>query len=260
MTEPAGTSGSAGPAGPSDPAGSTGPSEPAAPALTEAFAQAARRSALGQVTPGETPTAGALLSAMGGVRGIVESILPGLGFLLVFTFTRDLFWSVAAPVAVAVVFIAIRLITRTPVAPAIAGLLGVGVSAALALLTDRPENNFVPGFIVNAVFIVLLLVSLLVRWPLVGVLAGFLTGDAVGWRRDRAKTTVATIATVIWICVFGARLAVQLPLYFAGAVEALAATKLLMGVPLYAAMLWVTWLLMRTAYGRRPADPSAKLS
>jgi hypothetical protein len=42
-------------------------------------------------------------------------------------------------------------------------------------------------------------------------------------------------------------LAVQVPLYLAQATAALAATKLLMGVPLYAALLWLTWLMMRSA-------------
>ena len=42
----------------------------------------------------------------------------------------------------------------------------------------------------------------------------------------------------------------ELPLYFAGNTPALATLKLILGVPLYAAMLWVTWLLMRTVWAR----------
>jgi len=57
----------------------------------------------------------------------------------------------------------------------------------------------------------------------------------------------AYLATVVWACFFGLRLAVQVPLYLAQATAALAATKLLMGLPLYAALLWVTWLMMRSA-------------
>jgi hypothetical protein len=50
------------------------------------------------------------------------------------------------------------------------------------------------------------------------------------------------------------RLAVELPLYFADAIQALGALKLVLGVPLYAATLWVTWLLVRTVYARPDPD------
>ena len=63
------------------------PGEQEPPTFRDAMSAAAQRSGLGRVTPGETPTAGALLAAIGGIRGLVESILPGLGFLVKFTFT-----------------------------------------------------------------------------------------------------------------------------------------------------------------------------
>lgn len=96
------------------------------PSVREVFAQAAQRSALGRVKPGEAPSGRALLAAIGGVRGLVESILPGLGFLVVYTVTEELLPSVLAPLAVAVVFIVIRLATRQPVTTALAGAIGIG--------------------------------------------------------------------------------------------------------------------------------------
>lgn len=225
------------------------------PGFREALAAAARRSSLGKVPPGETPTAGALLSAMGGVRGLVESILPGLGFLVVFTITKDLLPSVLAPLGVSLVFIVLRLVFRQPVTTAIAGALGVGVSAGLALITNDANNNFVPGFFINAGVVLVMAISLIARYPFVGLIVGLLLGDD-DWRTNPAKLRVAAVATVLWAGLSALRLAVQLPLYLAGATEALAATKLVMGVPFYAALLWVTWLLVRTAWRTReqPAD------
>ena len=226
-------------------------SDPQEPSFREALSAAARKSSLGKVPPGETPTAGALLAAMGGARGLVESILPGLGFLVVFTITRDLLPSVLAPLAVSVVFIVLRLVMRQPVTTAIAGALGVGISAALALITNDANNNFVPGFFINGGVALVMLVSLLARRPFVGLIVSLLLNDE-DWRKNPAKVRVATIATILWTALSLLRLAVQLPLYLAQATEALAATKLVMGVPLYAALLWVTWLLVRTAW--RSAD------
>ena len=225
------------------------------PSFRDALSAAARKSSLGKVPPGETPTAGALLAAMGGVRGLVESILPGVGFLVVFTITKELLPSVLAPLAVSVVFIVLRLVMRQPVTTAIAGALGVGISAGLALITNDANNNFVPGFFINGGVVLVMVVSLIVRRPFVGLIVSLLLNDD-DWRSNPAKVRVATIATILWTALSALRLAVQLPLYLAEATEALAATKLVMGVPLYAALLWVTWLLVRTAWRTRekPAD------
>jgi hypothetical protein len=225
------------------------------PTFREAMSAAARRSGLGKVTPGETPTAGALLAAIGGVRGLIESIVPGLGFLVTYTITQNLVPSVLAPLGLAVAFIVARVVTRQPVTTALAGAIGIGISAALALLTGNANDNFVPGFFINGGVVVVMLVSLAARRPFVGIIVGLLLGDD-DWRTNAAKLRVAVVATILWTALSAVRLAVQVPLYLAGSTEALAATKLVMGVPLYAGLLWVTWLLVRTAWRARedPAD------
>ncbi|TXK17497.1 DUF3159 domain-containing protein [Homoserinibacter sp. GY 40078] len=221
------------------------------PSFADAVAAAARRSGLGRVEPGQAPTASALLSAIGGVRGLIESILPGLVFLTVYTITQDVLPSVLAPLGIAIVFIVVRLVMRQPVTSAVAGALGIGISAALALLSGRAEDNFVPGFIINVVTVVAMLVSVLVRRPLVGVIVGVLTGDAE-WRADPAKVRVSLVATILWAALPALRLAVQVPFYLAERPDLLAATKLVMGVPLYAILLWITWLLIRSAWSAKP--------
>lgn len=213
----------------------------------DALRSAVTQSAFGAVVPGEEPHADALWRALGGARGLVEALLPGIGFLVVYTWTQDLVWALAAPTAFAVGFILARVISKTPVMSAVAGLIGILASAMVALLSGRAEDNFLLGFVVNGIWIAAIVISLLIRRPLVGVVAALLTGDT-NWRADIATRRVATAATWLWLGVFSARLAVQLPLYFAGAVSQLALAKLVMGIPLYAAALWITWLLMRAVY------------
>lgn len=230
------------------------------PSLAESFAAAARAAAVARVAPGATPTRQALFAAIGGVRGLVESVLPGFAFLVVFTITQNLWLSVLIPVVVGSLFVIVRAVRRSPVMPAVTGLLGIAVAAALALLTGNVNDNFVPGLITNAVFFVGLTVSILVRWPFIGVVASLIVGEGAAWRKDRAKLRVAYLATLLWVGMFALRLAVQGPMYFTQATQALAATKLIMGLPLYAAVLWVTWLLMRGAYAAQSTgdtqDPS----
>jgi hypothetical protein len=224
------------------------------PDLREVMSQALRRSGLGRVAPDQAPSAATLLTAMGGVRGIVESILPLIVFLVTFTIARNVvpekdvvLISVAAPVVISVIFIVIRLVRREAVTPAIAGALGVVISAVFAAITGKAENNFVPGFFINGGILLVMLVSIVARRPLLGVLASLLLSDPE-WRQDRAQVRVAYVATWLWVGLAVIRLGVELPLFFAHQITALGTARLITGVPLYAAILWLTWLVMRTAW------------
>lgn len=229
--------------------------------FSEQVGAAIRGSRLGQLDPQAAPSAGALLGAMGGVRGLIESLLPGILFLALFTLTKDVAIAVLVPLGVSVAFVLWRVLQKGQPALAFAGLIGVGISAVAALLTGQGEDNFLWGFTVNTIVVLVLIGSMLARRPLVGIVVGALTGKPYAWRTERAKRNVAWRATVLWLAVVGARLAVQVPMYLAadagtpGAVEALAATKLLMGVPLYLAAMWVTWLMVRAVLDT--PDPAA---
>lgn len=223
--------------------------------LNAQLRDAARKAGIAQVAPGEAPTGRALVTAIGGARGIAESVLPGFAFLVVYAITKELVPSVLIPVAVGLVFVVVRLAQRQSLAMSFAGILGVAISAGLALVTGKAESNFIPGILINTVCLAGLLVSLAVRRPLIGVVVGFLLppaedGTPQNWRADRAKRRVLTVATWMWVGLFAVRLLIEVPLYLAAQVELLAGIKLITGVPLYAALLWVTWLLVRTVFHR----------
>jgi hypothetical protein len=63
---------------------------------------------------------------------------------------------------------------------AFSGLFGVAVAVAIAAASGQARNYFVPGIIRNAVIGVVLLGSVPVRWPLVGVAAEFLAPSHLG--------------------------------------------------------------------------------
>lgn len=238
--------------------GATGQDAPEpATVLGASLAGAARKAGLGDLMESERPTGAALLKAMGGVRGIIEAIVPGLLFLLVFTFTKSLPWALGVSVGVAAILTLLRIIGKTPVTAALGGLVGVVLSAVLALITNKPEDNFVLGFITNGAYGAVLLVSVFVGWPLIGLAVGFLMNDGVAWRQDRVKRRALRWLTLAWAGLFILRLAVQLPLYYSGNVEWLGSTKLLMGIPLYAPLLVVSWLVVRGLYRAPQTDAAA---
>lgn len=219
--------------------------------LGAALGGAARRAGLDPSESGATHKV--VWSAIGGWRGILESVLPSLAFVVLFTIRPEpLILSLGVSVGLAAVFTVVRLIQKSPPSAAIGGLVAAAAAAALALWTGRGEDNFVPGLITNAAYGTAMLVSALVGWSLIGLAVGFLMGEGTAWRGDRRKRRAFLWLGVAWAALFYARLAVQLPLYLAGEVTALGTLKLVMGLPLFAPLIAVTWLVVRALY--RPAS------
>lgn len=193
---------------------------------------------------GEAISSRGVLEAIGGVRGIVESLLPATVYLIVFVLTRDAKLSAIAPLAISLLAILVRLLRKEPLSAALSGLLGVAVCVAAVMFTGEGSSYFVPGFFINGAWIAAHLISLLIGWPLIGLLLGFLRGSLTEWRKNAALRIAARVTTVFWIVVFAARLAVQLPLFFAGETEALGIARLVMGVPLFALAVLFTWFVL----------------
>ncbi|HCS61049.1 MAG TPA: DUF3159 domain-containing protein [Microbacterium sp.] len=234
-------------------------SEPrASEVLGAALGGAARRAGI-DPADGES-TQKVVWSAMGGWRGILESVLPSLAFVVLFTLRPEpLILPLGVSVGLAAVFTIVRLIQKSPPAAALGGLIAACAAAALALFTGRGEDNFVLGFFTNAAYGSALLISALVGWSLIGLAAGFLMGEGTTWRQDRRKRRAYFWLAIAWAALFAARLAVQLPLYYAGDVTALGTLKLVMGLPLFAPMIAVTWLVVRALHPRESQpDPSSQ--
>ncbi|MFJ2369906.1 DUF3159 domain-containing protein [Microbacterium sp. NPDC087665] len=211
----------------------------------------ARRVGVDPAEGASTPTV--VWSAIGGWRGILESVLPSLAFVVLFTIRPEpLILALGVSVGLAAVFTIVRLVQKSPPSAAIGGLVAAAAAAGLALWTGRGQDNFVPGLITNAAYGTVLLVTALIGWSLIGVAAGFLMGEGTAWRNDRRKRRAFRWLGIAWAALFFARLAVQLPLYLAEEVTALGTLKLIMGLPLFAPMVAVTWLVVRALYPRVP--------
>lgn len=201
-----------------------------------------------------------LAASIGGIRGLVESLLPGLVFVVVFIVTRDLKAPLVASLAVTLVLVVARLVGRTPVTQALGGAFGVVIGAVWAWRSGQAQDFFVFGLWTNAAYALALVVSVVVRWPAVGVVVSLLRAEGFGWRGDPlqpGRRRRYVLATWLWVGLFAARLAVQVPLYLQARAEWsgtawLGTARLVMGVPLWALTLWLTWLLVR-----EPADAAA---
>lgn len=203
-----------------------------------------------------------LSEAVGGPRGLAEAVLPGLLFVSWFTVTRDLQDSLVAAIAMAVVLVLARLVTRTSLTQSLSGLVGVGICAWAAARTGDAADFYTPGFLLNAGYGLLYALSTLRLprvgpLPVIGLLVGPLVGEGLSWRHDPLRLRAYRQVTWLWVAMFAVRLAVQVPLYLADAVAALGIARLVMGVPLFALTAWLTWLVLRRVETAQP-QPQAE--
>lgn len=187
-----------------------------------------------------------VLAGMGGWLGIVETILPSVLFGTSFAISGEALISVTLAGGTSLIFVFYRLLTKKSASSAVIGGLAVGLAAWLALRDGgQAVDYFIPGFITNAVYGSVLLISILVRWPIIGVLVEVLRGQNMTWRKNNRTLAIYSAITAFWVGFFSLRLAVQLPLYFAGNTELLATARVAMGPPLYALVILITWLMLR---------------
>lgn len=204
----------------------------------------------------DLPAERALLErAIGGWRGMIDSALPSLVFLIAYLVTgSDLRNALIAAVVVGAVVAVIRLVRRESLQQVLAGFAGVAISAFVASRTGQASDFYLPGILTNAAYGVALLVSILVGWPLIGVAAGYLTGDGTAWRSDSPTRRAYAASTWIWVGLFALRLVVQVPLYLMQNVAALGIAKVVMGWPLYLLCVYLTYRVLAPALKIRRAQ------
>lgn len=196
-----------------------------------------------------------LEKALGGWRGVIDSGLPTVVFITAYLVTgNDLGVSLICAIAAGVIVVVWRLVRRQPLQQVLAGFIGLLIAAWFSSRTGRAEDVFLPGLLLNVAYGAAFLISILVRWPLLGIAMGYLTGEGTSWRRDVELRRVYAAASWIWVGVFTLRIAVQVPLYLAGAVAPLGVVKIVLGWPLYLAGAYVTYRLLAPVYRARRAQ------
>jgi hypothetical protein len=187
-----------------------------------------------------------LLGSVGGVQGLIETTLPGFLYVLTFTLTRNTVIA-ASVVGVAVLALTIRhFVLKRPWTQLVGSLVGVGLAIWLTLRPGGQAGDFyLKDFWINAAYGSVLLVSVIARFPLIGLLVGVLTNQGLQWRKDRRKVRFFDLVTLLWVGLFATRLLVEVPLYLAGEVVTLGFVKIVLGLPFYLTMIWVSWLLLR---------------
>lgn len=187
-----------------------------------------------------------LADLLGGRRGAVDATLPPVAFAAGWLLGGHSLWAgIGAAVVAGTAVAGWRLRRGDRPRSVLIGLLAVCVAALIALRTGRAEDFFLLQLLSNAASALAWMVSIAVRWPLLGVVVGVALRQRSRWRRDPALLRAYGRGSWVWAASYVLRVAVFLPLYLAGQVLALTVARVALSWPLVAAALAVSWVVVR---------------
>jgi hypothetical protein len=187
-----------------------------------------------------------VVTALGGKKGIIDSTIPSLVFLITYNITHNLRACLYVSIATAALLMIYRLIKRDTLMHSISGFIGIAFCGWFAWKTGSAKAYYAPSLWKNSGFMLLYLISILVRYPLIGVLLGPILGENLKWRKDPKRLSAYTKATWIWFALFAIRLAIQYPLFKTNQLNALGVANIFLGFPLYLVTLWGTWMVIKS--------------
>jgi hypothetical protein len=196
-----------------------------------------------------------IMSALGGKRGLIDSGLPAIIFLIVFNLSgKEINLAIWSALSLSVCLTIYRLIKRQTLQHAFSGLIGVAICALISRRSGNAADFYLPGLWINAGYGSLYALTNLIKWPILGVLLGPILGENLLWRKDPKRLRAYINAGWLWVALFISRLIVQYPLYESGNINALGTARLLMGYPLFILTAWGTWLILKKV----PTTPGAQ--
>jgi intracellular septation protein A len=186
-----------------------------------------------------------LASALGGWAGVIDSGLPFVVFTIAYLISdRDLETTLYASVGTAAILAILRLVRRQSLQQVFSGLIGIAIAAFLAQRTGNADNFFLPGIITNAAYASICLISIAIHKPLLGYVIEAMRGRDMSWVREPQARRLFSTVTWLWALIFGVRVAIMFPLYLLGQTAALGTLKILLGYPLFALGIFVTFKLL----------------
>ncbi|CAB4702180.1 unannotated protein [freshwater metagenome] len=188
-----------------------------------------------------------VLTALGGKKGLIDSGLPAIIFLLLYNINHELRTALTGAIILSFLLAILRLARKDTLQHAISGLLGVLICAYFANKSGNASDFYIPKLLTNLAYGTAYLIGNLVGWPLLGIVLGPLLGENFLWRNDPARKRVYVRASWIWVAMFFLRIAVQYPIYRSGNVNLLGTVNLAMGYPLFFAAAYLSWLVIKTA-------------
>ncbi|MBT3162883.1 DUF3159 domain-containing protein [Streptomyces sp. Vc74B-19] len=193
-------------------------------------------------------TEAALFEAFGGVRGMVETVLPGLLFVSIYTVNKNLHMSALAALGVALAMVVVRLVRRDTVKHAFSGVFGVGFGVVFAMMTGNAKDFYLPGMLYTLGLAVAYIVTAMAGVPLIGLMLGPVFKENLSWRtRNPGRKKAYTKASWAWGLILLAKCAILFPLYWWADTTQLGWVLVALKIPPFLLAVYLTWVFLAKA-------------
>jgi hypothetical protein len=193
-------------------------------------------------------TEAALFEAFGGVRGMVETVLPGLLFVTIYTINKDLHLSAIAALAVSLVLVVVRLAMKGTVKHAFSGVFGVAFGVVFAMMTGNAKDFYLPGMLYTLGLGLAYIITTLCGVPLIGLILGPVFKENLSWRtRNPGRKRAYAKASYAWGLILLAKCAILFPLYWWADTTQLGWVLVALKIPPFLLAVWLTWVFLAKA-------------
>ncbi|MFJ5838416.1 DUF3159 domain-containing protein [Streptomyces shenzhenensis] len=193
-------------------------------------------------------TEAALFEAFGGVRGMVETVLPGLLFVTIYTINKDLHWSAIAALAVSLVLVVVRLAMKDTVKHAFSGVFGVAFGVVFAMFTGNAKDFYLPGMLYTLGLSLAYIITTLAGVPLMGLILGPVFKENLSWRtRSPGRKKAYAKASWAWGLILFGKCLILFPLYWWADTAQLGWVLVTLKIPPFLLAVWLTWVFLAKA-------------
>ncbi|MFB7708294.1 DUF3159 domain-containing protein [Streptomyces sp. NPDC056105] len=201
-----------------------------------------------QESDSKAVTEAALFEAFGGVRGLVETVVPGLLFVTIFTINKDLHMSAIAALAVSLVLVVVRLVMKGTVKHAFSGVFGVAFGVVFAMMTGNAKDFYLPGMLYTLGLAVAYIVTTLCGVPLIGLILGPVFKENLSWRtRNPGRKKAYAKASWAWGLILLAKCAILFPMYWWADTTKFGWVLIALKIPPFLLAVWLTWVFLAKA-------------
>ncbi|MEU7036987.1 DUF3159 domain-containing protein [Streptomyces sp. NPDC046237] len=193
-------------------------------------------------------TEAALFEAFGGLRGMIETVVPGLLFVTIFTINKDLHISAIAALAVSLVLVAVRLIRRDTVKHAFSGVFGVAFGVVFAMMTGNAKDFYLPGMLYTLGLALAYIITTLAGVPLIGLILGPVFKENLSWRtRNPGRKKAYAKASWAWGLILLGKCAILFPMYWWADTTKFGWVLVALKIPPFLLAVYLTWVFLAKA-------------
>ncbi len=185
------------------------------------------------------------IKTAGGILGIISSILPTIVFISIFIVVANLFIAICGAISIAIFLALINYFVHKSFSQLFFGLTGVIICAFWVWNTGQAKDFFALGILLNIVYMLVFIISMLFRIPIIGLIIEFVLHQSLSWRKNPLKYRTYANVTLLWIFMFALRTVVKVPLYFLSYLTTLAIAHIVLSVPLYVVILYFSWIMLK---------------